>query len=55
MDWKQWADDKTQVITAVVILTIAAMVMMPDQVGQYFDAALSGLFGIAIGAKLKSP
>lgn len=53
MTWMDWADDKTQVIAAVVVLSIIAMVIAPDQAVEYLDVAFAGLFGIAIGNKIK--
>ena len=53
MNWKEWADDKTQVIVAVTVLTIIAVVALPESAGNYLDAAFAGLFGLAVGSKLK--
>ena len=53
MEWFAWADDKTQVIFAVTILTALGMFIMPLQAAEFFPVALAGLFGIAVGTKLK--
>ena len=52
MSWMEWMDDKTQVIIAVVGLTIVAMITMPESAANYLDAAFAGLFGIAVGTHL---
>ena len=53
MDWKEWADDKTQVIVAVTGLCIIGMLAVPDQASEFLKIAFAGLFGVAVGSKLK--
>jgi len=43
----EWCDDKTQVIVAVIIITIISFVVVPASVN--LDIVYGGLFGLATG------
>lgn len=52
MEFLTWMDDKKLVILAVVGITIGGSVLFPQIVSDNFNAILTGLFGIAVGAGL---
>jgi len=42
-----WFDDKAQVITAVLVITIVSIFVMPDKID--LNIVYGGLFGLATG------
>ena len=43
----EWCDDKVQVIAAVLIITLAGMIRMPETID--LNIVYGGLFGLAAG------
>ena len=43
----EWFDDKAQVITAVLVITVISMIAMPEKID--LNIVYGGLFGLATG------
>jgi len=48
-------DDKIAVIFAVLVITVASMVIMGIDAKEIVMSSLTGLYGIAVGKSLQKP